>query len=163
MKNLISPPHIVEVEKPLIFLAGPMQGTYDWQELAINLIHSKNPEIMIASPRADYSSKDFVYEKQVDWETYYLNKASKDGLILFWLAKETNHDCREPYGQTTRFELAEWKIKHENSGARLVLGIEEGFSNARYIRRRFSQDCPNVPILDSLESTCFRALEIIST
>ena len=44
---------------------------------------------------------------------------------------------------------------------RLVIGIEEGFSGSRYIRKRFTQDCPAIPLLDFLGETCRAAVERI--
>ncbi len=150
-----------EVMSPVIFLAGPIQGTGDWQSDAIDIIHTQRPDIIIASPRRDYLPGDFVYDRQVDWETFHLRKAGKDGTILFWLAKELDHDCNRAYAQTTRAELFEWKVRHERDGAKLVIGIEEGFSGAKYIQRRFSQDCPQVPILETLIQTCQSAISLI--
>lgn len=160
--KLILPPEIIEVDAPLIFLAGPIQGAKKWQEEAIKLIWDKNPEINIVSPRREYLNKEFVFEKQVDWETHYLRETSKKGVILFWLAKEAEHNCERAYAQTSRFELAEWKIRHERDGIKLVIGIEEGFTGARYIQRRLPQDCPDVPILDSLEQTCNMAVKLVN-
>lgn len=95
------------------------------------------------------------------WETQYLNRAAKNGVILFYLAKEEKHFCERAYAQTSRFELGEWKAKHEHTGCNVVVGIEDGFSNARYIRLRLSQDCKNIPICSSLEETCDKAIENI--
>ncbi len=156
-----SPPDILEIEGSLIFLAGPIQGAKDWQKEAVKIIHGLDPSINIASPKRDYLDGEFVYEKQVDWETHNLRKAAQNGVILFWLAKEDKHNCGRAYAQTSRFELAEWKIKHERDGVKLVIGIEDGFTGARYIRRRFSQDCPDVAILNSLEETCKKAVELL--
>jgi hypothetical protein len=103
----------------------------------------------------------YVYEKQVDWETHYLNKAASIGAIMFWLAKEVNHSCDRAYAQTTRFELAEWKVRYQRDNIKLIVGIEEGFTGARYIRHRFSQDCPNIPICKNLEETCQQAIKEI--
>jgi len=163
MTKIFLPPKIEEVNPPLIFLAGPIQGAKHWQNEAIKIIQKLNPAINIASPRRDYLDGEFVYEAQVDWETRYLNEAAKKGLILFWLAKEAEHDGKRSYAQTSRFELAEWKVKHERDGVKLVLGIEDGFTGARYIRHRFSQDCSEIPILDSLEETCEKAVEMLTT
>src|SRR3989344_3883413 len=159
--KIILPPNIVEVEGPIIFLAGPIQGAEDWQSEAIKIIHGINLHITIASPRRKYLDGEFVYDKQADWETRHLRKAAENGVILFWLSKEFDHAHDRAYAQTSRFELAEWKMWHERDGAKLVVGIEEGFTGARYIKRRFSQDCPEVPILDSLEDTCRRAVELL--
>jgi len=151
---LILPPHFVEVEGPLVFLAGPIQGAAAWQRQAIRWLQEAAPELHLASPRQDYLPGTFDYEAQVDWESHYLRRAGRDGAILFWLARETEHRCDRAYSQTTRFELAEWKVRHERDGVRVVVGIEEGFSGARYIRRRLGQDCPGIPVVGSLEAVC---------
>ncbi len=99
-----------------------------------------------------------MYNEQVDWETYYLRRAAKQGVVLFWLAKEFRHTCDRAYAQTTRFELGEWKVRHERDGTKLVVGIEQGFTNAKYIKRRLSQDCKDVPLCSTLEETCKSAI-----
>ncbi|MCB1157133.1 MAG: hypothetical protein H7A25_14915 [Leptospiraceae bacterium] len=159
--NVIYPPNFIEIEGSVIFLAGPIQSATVWQEEAAQFLYKLKPEVYIANPRRDYPEGEFVYEKQVDWETHFLRRAEKKGVILFWLAKEFKHNCARPYAQTSRFELGEWKARHEFLGSKLVLGIEKEFSNDRYIKRRFSQDCPSVPICSSLEETCKTALELI--
>lgn len=52
-------------------------------------------------------------------------------------------------------------MHHEYDGSKITLGIEKGFGNARYIRRRFGQDCPDVKIADTLEEMCQNAIELI--
>jgi hypothetical protein len=158
---LISSPNIINVKGPLIFLAGPIQGAPDWHSMAIKIIQRENPEIHIASPKGDYSKIKFVYEKQVDWETHYLRRAARNGVIMFWLAREVEHIPDRAYAQTSRFELGEWKVRAEKGEAKLVIGIEKGFSNERYIRRRFLQDMPEMSIYDNLEDTCKRAVELV--
>lgn len=116
-----------------------------------------NPEQIIASPRRKID-EEFVYEEQVDWETFHLRRAAVNGVIMFWLARELDHHPDRAYAQTSRFELAEWKLRHERDKVELVVGIEEGFSGARYIRRRISQDCPEVSLDMTLEETCQKAL-----
>jgi len=90
-----------------------------------------------------------------------LRQAGKLGVILFWLAKEETHNHERAFAQTSRFVLAEWKLRHERDGAKLVIGIESGFTNERYIRRRFSQDCPDVAIEATLPDTCRAAIRLI--
>ena len=51
-------------------------------------------------------------------------------------------------------------MRHEYEGARVTVGVEDGFGNARYIRRRFRQDCPNVEFADDLETMCRNAVEL---
>lgn len=101
-----------------------------------------------------------LYNEQVDWETYHLRKAGENGVVLFWLAKEHEHKCERAYAQTTRFELSEWKMRHERDGAKLVVGIEEGFTGAKYLVRRFTQDCPDVPLCSTLEETIGHAIRL---
>ena len=159
--KILLPPDIVEIGAPLIFLAGPIQGAADWQGDAIRIIRSIDDGVNIASPRREYIDGDFSFEAQVDWETRYLNEAGRKGLILFWLAKEFAHDFKRAHAQTTRFELAEWKMRHERDGVKLVIGVEDGFTGAKYIKRRFSLDCPDVLILDSLQETCKKAVQLL--
>lgn len=157
---LLQPPEIVDVEGPVVFLAGPIQGAPDWQSDATRIIHSLNSSLVIASPRKEYSEGTFFYERQVDWETHFLNRAAKYGAVMFWLArqaeeiKEAEEEFPRAYAQTSRFELGEWKVRHERDWSKLIVGIEEGFGNESYIRRRLNQDCPVVPILSSLRETC---------
>lgn len=160
---ILKPPIKTEVQGPLVFLAGPIQGTSDWQSEAILYLQKKSSAIHIACPRHNYPPGEFDYETQVNWETHHLRRAAEQGVILFWLACETVQIPGRSYAQTTRFELAEWKVRHERNGIKIVIGIEAGFSGARYIRQRFSQDCPNIPIVDSIESACDSALQLLST
>ena len=159
--EMLLPPAIREVRGPVLFLGGPIQDAPDWHALAIKMVRDISSDIIIASPRKDYLPGEFVYERQVDWETYYLNRAANFGAIMFWLAAQEYQTENEavafprPYAQTTRQELGEWRSerKHDH-GINLIVGIEPGFSNARYTRRRFAQDCPGVPIFDNLADTC---------
>lgn len=159
----LQPPEIIETKSPVIFLAGPIQGSRDWQPEVAAMIHNLDPSIIVASPRRDYPEGTFVYEKQVDWETHYLRKAGELGVVAFWLAAQTVETPGRAYAQTSRFELAEWKMRHEYEGVKLTVGVEEGFGNARYIRRRFAQDCPDVKIADDLESMCQNAVNLLKS
>jgi hypothetical protein len=157
---VVFPPVIEPVAGSLVFLAGPIQGAPDWQTDAIRWFAEHAPGIAVASPRRRDRSREFQYAEQVDWETHYLRRASACGVILFWLARETEVVQGRAYAQTSRFELAEWKVRHERDGVRLAVGIEDGFSGSRYIRHRFAQDCPRVPIVSSLAEVCAAAAEL---
>lgn len=152
--KLILPPEYPDIMGPLVFLAGPILGAEDWQSKAIKILKAIRPDLRIASPRKKYVHTEFDHKRQVDWETHHLWRASINGAIMFWLAKEFEHNCQRAYAQTSRFELGEWKAEHKRCGVLLAVGIEEGFPGGRYIRHRLSQDCPNVPICSSLEITC---------
>lgn len=157
---LLQPADIVQVDGPVIFLAGPIQGAPDWQTLAATKIHDLDASLIVASPRKDYPEGTFIYENQVDWETHFLRSAGQLGVVGFWLAAQTVETPGRAYAQTTRFELAEWKMRHEYEGTKITLGIEEGFGNARYIKRRFSQDCPDVKVVDTLDEMCQNAVDL---
>jgi hypothetical protein len=158
---VLLPPDVVPVHGPLVFLAGPIQGAPDWQADAIRWFAEHAPEIAVASPRREYAPGAFEYAAQVDWETHHLRRAAECGVILFWLARETVNTPGRSYAQTTRFELGEWKVRHERDGVGLVVGIEDAFSGARYVRHRFGQDCPRVPVVASLPEACAAAVEWI--
>lgn len=85
------------------------------------------------------------------------------GVIGFWLTAQTEETPGRAYAQTSRFELAEWKMRHEYEGINLTVGIEEGFGNARYIRHRFTQDCPDVKITDNLTEMCKNSVDLART
>lgn len=161
-KLVLQPPEVVDVEGDVVFLGGPIQGAPDWQSEAIDIIHGLDSGLVVASPRKNYPVGTFVYENQVDWETHFLNRAARHGVIMFWLAGQVSETPGRAYGQTSRFELGEWKQEYQNGDVNLVLGLEEGYGNAKYIRRRFGQDCPDVPILDSLHETCKKTVEILN-
>lgn len=167
MSNLVlRPPEFAAIDDlamldKLIFLGGPIQGAPDWQQEAIERFDSTSEDLAIASPRKDYAPDEFVYEKQVDWETYQLRRAGRLGAVMFWLARQTESTPGRAYAQTSRFELGEMKIRHETKAERLVVGIEEGFGNERYIRHRLGQDCPHVPIFNNLSDTCETTLKLL--
>lgn len=154
----------LENNEKVIFLNGPIQSAPNWHESAIDLIHSIRPDIVIASPRKEYLPMTFSYPEQVNWETAHRRLAGRKGVNLFWLAAELpdKHDAARAYAQTTRFELAESKVRHEVYGEKMVIGIEKGFSGAKYIIQRFEEDCPDVPIAFSLEATVQEALSLLS-
>lgn len=157
--KVILPPKIVPYTGPPVFLAGPIQGAPDWQSQAIQIFEEVLPKsspisCTIASPRCLDLTTEFNYTKQVDWESHYLLEAATHGVILFWLAKEANHTCDRAYAQTTRFELGEWVAKR--SAWNIVVGIEEGFTGAKYIRHRLSE--LSMPVTDTLKKTCDAAI-----
>ncbi|MBU1975779.1 MAG: nucleoside 2-deoxyribosyltransferase domain-containing protein [Nanoarchaeota archaeon] len=152
-ERLILPPHYAEVDGPVLFLAGPILGGGNWQDKAVLYVGDKAPDLHIANPNRHYGPGEFDFNKQVDWETHYLNRSAQEGAILFWLPKQVTDVKDQAYSKTTRFELAEWKERHIHSGISLVIGIERGFPGQDYIRRRLSQDCPDIIFQETLEDT----------
>ncbi len=162
MNQVLIPPAYADITGPLIFIAGPIQGSADWQERAIAILAGADG-VTIASPRRLgelrlFSEKE--YNEQVDWEHFHLDRAARNGVIMFWLSKENLHRCDRPYAQTTRFELGEAVTLHRLAGAKVCVGLEEGFSNARYLRRTLAKKAPGIPLCATLEETCRRAAEL---
>ncbi len=152
------PPKYKDIEGPLIFLAGPIQGAPDWQSEAIAHFKEIDPKLHIASPRRPRLGDpgeftDNLYNEQVDWEHHHLATAVSYGVVMFWLAAEVERHPGRAYAQTTRFELGEAVALNYLKGAPLVVGIEEGFSGARYIRRTLAAKTKVKPIIN-LRDTC---------
>lgn len=166
MGTILIAPHREPLAGPLIFLGGPIQGASDWQSEAIGIL-SINENINIVSPRraieksADFSDSD--YQEQVSWEHYYLEEVARKGVTMFWLPKPIQEIPGRAYAQTSRFELGEALARHYLQKIRLVVGIEKGFSNERYIRLTLQAKAPDVSICDTLEATCEKAIELCHT
>jgi hypothetical protein len=163
MAEVFLPPAYRDWDGPVLFLAGPIQGAPDWQSDAISLL-VRTPGVAIACPRrpgnanADLSAA--AYEEQVKWEHHYLERAGLDGVLVFWLAREVTHHCDRAYAQTTRFELGEAVTLHRWKGIKVVVGIEQGFSGASYLKRTLRHKVPHIPLCSSLQHTCAAAARL---
>lgn len=146
-----------QLEGPLIYLAGPIQGSVDWQSEAIDALGDLAPDVHVASQRgANFKGG---MDKQLVWERACIDRAARDGVILFWCARETNHRCNRTYAAQMRFEMGEWMVKATLGLARVVVGIEKGFTGGPYLQRRFLLDFPSVPVCRALRQTCVAAVE----
>lgn len=164
-KVIICPEFVSDITGPFVFLAGPIQGAPDWQSEAIEILR-KESSINIASPRriqlssSDFEEKD--YYQQINWEHYCLAYARANGVILFWFPREKVHHPERAYAQTSRFELGREFEAHCMKLSRIIVGIEPGFSNERYLRYTISKYSPDIPLCNTLKETCERALEILN-
>jgi len=139
----------------IIFLAGPIQGAPEWQEEYIKLLQKEytdkklSKNIIIANPkRLEVKNKNFSYDEQVNWESFYLDKASKQGIITFWLAKEKEKVKGRSYAQTSRFEMGEWFGKGQNiDNFEILIGYQEGFEGIKYITKKF-KDQYKIDLID---------------
>ena len=163
MAKVLIPPAYNDVAGPLIFLAGPIQGAPHWHQEAIALIGDASG-FQIASPRRpETGGKDYpeeVYQEQIAWEHFHLARAAQNGVTLFWLAREMVHQCDRAYAQTTRFELGEAVTLHQWKGIKVVVGLEAGFSNARYLRATITRKAPGIPLCSTLAETCEQAVRL---
>ena len=171
MVEVLIPNTRIETTKPILFLAGPIQGTSNWRQTAIENIASLSDTFLIVSPSGRLtfnqdniniipSQKDF--EHQREWENHYLDKASRHGTILFWLPGETEHSCQKSYGAMTRVELGEWITEYKyNPSINLIIGTDGNFSEFKTIRRDINQKIPSLEIYQTLEEVCQQATKTI--
>jgi len=140
-----------------VFLAGPIQGTKEWQESFISKLKKEfenkklTKNVIITSPRRleNFNKSSSSYEEQVNWETHYLEKAANQGVVVFWLSKETDNIKGRSYAQTTRFEIGELYSKGQNiDNFKIVVGYQEGFNGVKYIKKKF-KDKYNQELLTS--------------
>jgi hypothetical protein len=164
MGELLQPIEYRQVSGPLIFLAGPIQGAADWQSSAITFLQTYS-HLNIASPRRATNWNERLsieaYNEQVDWEHHHLERSAAEGVILFWLAREAEHVCDRAYAQTTRFELGEAVTLHRWHGTKVVVGIDLGFTNARYLKKTIAHKAPGIPLCFDLKDTCEAAVRLL--
>lgn len=147
-------------DEPIIFLAGPIQGALDWQSEAISIIHTIEPNIVVANPRRQYLDETFDYDAQVEWELCLLHEASGYGCIIFWLANEAVHHCQRPFAKTTRVEFGFFMAKHQILGSNIAVGFDVNFSGKDYFTHLIKKYGHGLSIHHSLERTCRAAIEI---
>src|SRR3989338_7535362 len=177
MKNLILPKYYIDDNSDmLIFLIGPIRGTYCWHDKAIEIISEINPKIQIASPNKKLSEinleravnwKENKFERQTLWERHYINRASKSGAIMVWLAKQTTpmymdekSGFQAPYARDIRGELGGWgwgQLMHDKNFP-IVIGAEEEFPGLSVIKANFIAVKPDMQLYKTLEETCFKAV-----
>jgi calcineurin-like phosphoesterase family protein len=137
----------------VIFLMGPIQGATEWHESLIGKLEKEfeNSEknIIVASPKRLEKTKDFKYAEQVDWESYYLEEAAKNGIIFCWLANEKEKIEGRTYAQTSRFEIGEWWVK--SNGSNIIIGADSKFDGIKYIDYKFKQNHPDFKLYDNLD------------
>ncbi len=165
MVELISPNSYSEnIDKPLIFLAGPIRGAPKWHQEAIDYLSSKEDEIMIVSPHRPGGIKisSERFSRQREWELHYLDVASKMGAVMFWLPGEAEHYCNKSYGAMTRLELGEMIASYKTDRSlHFCIGTDGKFSEFDTIKVDMKEYAPYKKIFSSLEETCDEALIIV--
>lgn len=149
---------VSKLDGPLIYLAGPIQGAANWQAEAIATLGELDPDIHVASPRAATFAGGV--DRHLVWEQLFTERAAQNGVILFWCARETSHRCNRTYAAQMRFDLGEWTVKSSIGLARLVVGIERGFTGGPYLQRRYALNYPHVPVCRVLRQACAAAVEL---
>lgn len=160
---------IEENEDIIIFLAGPIQGSTEWHEEFIERLQRAlkyikiNKNIIICSPKRLKKDYKFDYNEQIDWESYYLEKSGKQGIIVFWLAKESEKIDGRSYAQTTRFEIGEWWSKGQKiKDFKIVIGAEQGFDGVKYITKKFTDSYPNFKMNTNIDDMITEIIKCFS-
>lgn len=156
--RILQSPQFSDVTGPLIYLGGPVQGTYDWRSDAIAYITLIDEKIPIANPRC--RSFQGEYGVQLSWCERYQDQSAENGALLFWFSRETNHRCNRAYAQEARFELGERAGRSWQEGTKIVVGIERGFTGYYYLWDKLSHAYPNIPLCRTLRQTCAAAVEM---
>jgi len=168
--RLVISKNYIGIDEPLIFLAGPIVGASNWQDEAVEIIFSLNPNLIIASPKwgiresiAKYivNGDENYFRRARAWERHYIEIASKNGAIMFWLPGEEKHDCNKVYGAMTRIELGQWLTRYSlDNKVRFCIGSDGKFSELRTIEFDFKTDAPDKVMFNSLEETCREAVRL---
>lgn len=151
---------------PLIYLGGIEHKTLNWQERAIELLGASDKQIYIANPSRVLPTKDTEeWAIQVEWEIYHQRVASSIGAVMFWLEdnEHSNYNIDKDI-----FNIAEWQLHlryrakiDPNRSLKFVLGIDNEFDGAQYIKYRLSQDMPDFHIFSSLSDTCDATIKLL--
>ena len=139
-------------DSPSIFLAGPTHRDRDsdisrsWRTEAINLFSIARFNGTLYIPEFDHNGKssDWMYSRQVDWESKALTSAT---VILFWIPRDKDNLP----GFTTNIEFGEWLNSNK-----IVVGFPKEAYAVKYIEERCSrskiqvfhtlQECVNMAI-----------------
>lgn len=157
---------------PCIFLAGPILGASDWQSDACAMLREialdmQLEKLAIFNPRqpqfkdlSDFTDETFY--QQVEIEHSHLAVSKNRGVRLFWLCNKTVDIPHRNYALTTLFELGEAiGYAHDICGDLIIVAIEEGFTNKKYLDYTIAKKAPNVILTDSLEDACFQAVKYL--
>lgn len=169
-KLIIPKTYVTRLESPLIFLAGPIRSAPNWQDEAAIILFSLEPDLTVASPRFGIRDKiakyialgdESYFSRARAWERHYLNIASKNGAILFWLPSEEKHDCKKVYGAMTRVELGQWMTHYKyDPNVRFCIGTDGNFPEFGPIQYDLQQDAPKKDVKKTLEETCNEAVQL---
>lgn len=175
---LILPKTYVEgLDRPSIFLAGPIQAAGNWHKQAITTILNMGKEVVVVCPSArrslyrDFSDKriqgsESHFQRKSDWERYYLERSSRMGCILFWLAPRPSsaETSSKVFAATTRLELGIWLGKRScNPALNLCFGAHERFPELDSIEYYIKMEAQEQMVHRTLRDVCNTAVEIATS
>jgi len=154
--TVLQSPAEIEVTGPLVYLAGPISDTVNWQSRAVRYLQKTDATIHVANPRG---ARPFHIDaaNQYKWEQKHLALAGKQGAILFWMARPQS-SAGPDYALRSLFCLGEWATRGSTD---VVVGIEDGFPGETYLCRRLAESFPYVPVCKGLRQACTVAVSLI--
>tara|TARA_Y100000310_G_C20691747_1_gene822741 strand:+ start:1771 stop:2295 length:525 start_codon:yes stop_codon:yes gene_type:complete len=173
MARVIIPKIWVPLDKPFIYLAGPIRGAPNWQDEAIVKLVNMDPNVTIVSPRRDVrpaiepyiaQGTEDAFPRQRAWERQYMDMAMirNQGVIMFWLPEEKDHRCEKSYALITSFELGYVLASHTyKRPIKFCVGTDGKYPEFKVIDFDLEVDAPRVPIHNTLETTCQQALSLM--
>jgi hypothetical protein len=164
------------IEKPLLFLAGPIRGGGDWQSQMAELILKEEPDALITCPSRWDSTHRLAHHfhqpfsqadnRQLVWERHYLEQAGLEdnvpGCVIFWLGFESAehpHPGPEPYAMDTRREIGKFTAFNEMQEVRMVVGGDRRFYGLDVILFELNEAVGKpFPFYDTMEEVVHHAV-----
>lgn len=136
-----------------IFLAGPSPrkpGDPNWRKQAIELLEEVGFQGVVFAPTyRDEPPETFNYDKQINWETKWLNASD---LIVFWVPR----DLKELPGFTTNVEFGLWA-----KSGKVLLGSPPTAEKMSYLNWWAERESiPNFTDLKALLTLAVEKLEV---
>ncbi len=127
-----------------IFLAGPTPRTVEdsWREDALEILEQMKFEGNVYVPEPENKEWKKDYDDQIDWESYYLNKADA---IVFWVPRR----FPDLPGLTTNVEFG-WHMAENPS--KVFYGRPIDAVKCRYLDVLYQKRCPSRWIYTDLQA-----------
>lgn len=169
MREFITPPPRIDTPgAPVVFLAGPVQGTRDWQQEAAELLFDHAVPLSVVSPRGPEGlyrapSSWLIDGEQNPWEKHHLRLARDTGCLAMWMAAQDYPTPGRSFAQTSRIEfgrIAGWM--DYNTDISFVFGMSPHYAGGN--RTYFEEVCAefSVPVHDRLDEWTEAIIEELS-
>lgn len=166
--------HAEDLDRPSIFLAGPIRSAGNWHQEAIHHILDQSQDLVVVCPSERKSlPKQFEphllqgeegrFKSKLDWERHYLERSARTGCILFWLAPrpESAKSRNKVFGATTRLEVGLWLGKYSaDSSLRLCFGAHREFPESRSLTYYIMTESPGASVHKTLPELCEQAVDL---
>lgn len=174
-ERLYTPPHYPDIHDnaPSVFLAGPVQGTPDWQTpLAYKLLEARHDIVVMSPRRTSCDQALFEPDEQKLWEFTTRDYTRQLGVTAFWWAAQDHaipYKSGRAYAQTSRIELGEamgWRTY--DASIPVVVGFDQdyekmGGGSESYIRSLCEdRDIVVVDTISDLESEILGEIDKLS-